>query len=187
MAQGRLATSSAVECRVRPTTNCYPMHFRLRLPRRANSGGSCKPEDFGGRRPSLSSVGSLPAGPTHWLRQTKEGSRTSAADTGFNSPYAGAVPVLASAWAQEQYKHAVCCFSRDGRGTRARRSWECCIVMRIGLFSALLIVVALTADQRSGFWLNRPRNLHPQPSLRTPTQRLAEPVLTPGGTYGDRL
>jgi hypothetical protein len=188
MAQGRLATSSAVECRVRPTTtNCYPMHFRLRLPRRANSGGSCKPEDFGGRKPSLSSVGSLPAGPTHWLRQTNEGSRTSAADTGFNSPYAGAVPVLASAWAQEQYKHAVCCFSRDGRGTRARRSWECCIVMRIGLFSALLIVVALTAGVALGFLAEQATQPSPSTQSSDSTQRLAEPVLTPGGTYGDRL
>ena len=59
--------------------------------------------------------------------------------------------------------------------------------MRIGLFSALLIVVALTAGVALGFLAEQATQPSPSTQSSDSTQRLAEPVLTPPGTYGDRL
>ena len=59
--------------------------------------------------------------------------------------------------------------------------------MRIGLFSALLIVVALTAGVALGFLAEQATQPSPSTQSSDLTQRLAEPVLTSPGTYGDRL
>ena len=60
-------------------------------------------------------------------------------------------------------------------------------VMRIGLFSALLIAVAVTAGVALGFLAEQTTQPSPSTQSSDSTQRLAEPVLTPPGTYGDRL
>ena len=116
------------------------------------------------------------------LRQTNEVSRTSAADTGFNPPYAGA------GWLQPGPRNNTNMRLFVSREMDAGKKISGVLfVMRIGLFSALLIAVALTAGVALGFLAEQTTQPSPSTQSSDSTQRLAEPVLTPPGTYGDRL
>jgi hypothetical protein len=66
-------------------------------------------------------------------------------------------------------------------------AWEFVFVMRFGLFTALLIAVALTAGVALGFLAEQATQPSPSTQSSDSTQRLAEPVLTPPETYADRL
>ena len=60
-------------------------------------------------------------------------------------------------------------------------------MMRFGLFTVLLIVVALSAGVALGFLAEQATQPSPSTQSSDSTQRLEEPVLTPPETYADRL